>query len=225
MEDKHNQSTDSKRQDFLFRMYDQMFNDINRHIHIIWQPITVLVGSSGLLAFGVKEIIPIDIAVTLIVILVGWLIANIYDSTYWYNRNLVIIANIERQFLRQSDLREIHYYFGEHRNKSSMLTHMRIQWLLGILIGAIILVYHVFTELLDIWPYFNDPPADFRLELILPYAAAIIVFIGLWVLRRNRIKSYANFIRNSPGIEIDVSAIEYGVGHPIEKKDKQNHQE
>jgi hypothetical protein len=37
------------------------------------------------------------------------------SRSYWYNRNLVIIANIERQFLGR---KEIHYYFGKHRKKS-----------------------------------------------------------------------------------------------------------
>ncbi len=145
VENNSEKTENPQRQEFLFRMYDQMFNDINRHINIIWQPITVLVGSSGLLTIGVKAIIPIDIAISLIIILVGWLIANIYDSAYWYNRNLVIIANIERQFLRREDLKQIHYYFGEHRKKNSMLTHMRIQWCLGIFIGLVIILYHFFT--------------------------------------------------------------------------------
>lgn len=213
---------DSKRQDFLLRMYDQMFNDINRHIHIIWQPITVLVGSAGLLAFGTKAIIPIDIAIALIILLVGWLIANIYDSAYWYNRNLVIIANIERQFLRQSDLKHIHNYFGEHRRKYTMLTHIRIQWWFGIIIGGIILLYHFFSEVLKVCPYFTTPVVDFRLELTLPYIMVLIVFILTFLVRSNRNKSYENFLNNSPGIEIDASGMIYGVGHPVEKVEKKD---
>jgi hypothetical protein len=62
----------------------------------------------------------------------AWLFANLYDASYWYNRNLVIIANIERQFPGHDNLKEIHYYFGKHRKKSAMITHLKIQYALGL---------------------------------------------------------------------------------------------
>jgi hypothetical protein len=220
MSEKNGSDDNSSRKEFLLRMYDQMFNDINRHISIIWQPITVLVGSFALLAAGMREIISIDIAVTFIILLVGWLIANIYDSAYWYNRNLVIIANIERQFLRKSDLRDIHYYFGKHRSKYSMLTHIRIQWYLGVFIGSLILLYHFLTQALETCPFILRPAIPFRLELLLPYVTGILIFFWLRHWRNHRIMSYAEFVKNSPGIEVDISGIDYGVGHPIDKGNK-----
>lgn len=217
---------ESERKQFLLHMYDQMFNDINRHISVIWQPITVLVGSFALMAAGTRDILSIDLAVALIVALVGWLIANVYDSAYWYNRNLVIIGNIERQFLKQTDLRHIHYYFGKHRRKQSIMTHIRIQWWLGLVIGGLVLLYHFFTEALKICPYISTPAIDFRLELTLPYIVAVVIFVGVFLLRKHRIKSYDEFVRNSPGIDVDTTGIDYGVGHPVdegtanEKKDE-----
>lgn len=209
---------DSKRQELLLRMYDQMFNDINRHINIVWQPITVLVSSAVLLAAGTRQIISIDIAEALIILLVGWMIATLYDSSYWYNRNLVIIANIERQFLRQSDLRHIHYYFGEHRAKQSMLTHIRIQWYLGLGVGALVVLHHFLSEVLKMCPYISSPATPFRWEVILPYVTAVGAFIWAWKVRKYRIASYEKFLKNSPGIEIDTAGIDYGVGHPIDDK-------
>jgi hypothetical protein len=50
----------------------------------------------------------------------------VYDASYWYDRNLGIIANIERQFLTKNNLNDIQYYFAEHRPTSKMLTHLRI---------------------------------------------------------------------------------------------------
>ena len=218
MNDEGQNNNETTRKELLLRMYDQMFNDINRHISVVWQPITVLVGSFALLAAGMRDIVSIDIAVTLIIILVGWLIANLYDSAYWYNRNLVIIANIERQFLRQTDLRHIHYYFGEHRSKQSIITHIRIQRSLGLFIGASVLLYHLFTEALKTCPLISSPALPFRLELILPYIAALVIFVWTLQLRRHRIRSYAEFIKNSPGIEVDTTGIDYGVGHPTDDK-------
>ena len=219
-------NNEAVRNEFLLHMYDQMFNDINRHISIVWQPITVLIGSFALMTAGIRDILSIDLAVALIIILVGWLIANLYDSAYWYNRNLVIIANIERQFLKQTDLRHIHYYFGKHRSKQSIMTHIRIQWWLGLFIGGLVLLYHFFTEALKICPFISSPATDFRLELTLPYIAAVVIFIWTLRLRKHRIKSYDEFIKNSPGIDVDTTGVDYGVGHPIaqgaenEKKDE-----
>ena len=226
MTNRNMNNNESARKEFLLHMYDQMFNDINRHISVVWQPITVLVGSIALIAAGIRDILSIDLAVAFIIVLVGWLIANLYDSAYWYNRNLVIIANIERQFLMQADLRHIHYYFGKHRSKQSIMTHIRIQWWLGLVIGGLILLYHFFTEVLKICPYISTLATNFRLELTLPYIAAVVIFILTFLLRKHRIKSYDEFIKNSPGIDIDTTGIDYGVGHPIdqstenEKKDE-----
>ena len=217
MNNNKTQNEESERKQFLIHMYDQMFNDINRHINVIWQPITVLIGSFALLAAGTRNILSIDLAISLIIILVGWLIANLYDSAYWYNRNLIIIGNIERQFLKQTDLKEIHYYFGQHRSKQSMMTHIRIQWWLGIFIGGLILLYHFFTEVLKICPYFTHPAANFRLELTLPYITAIVMFIFVYRFRKHRIKSYEYFIDNSPGIDVDTTGIKFGPGHPIDR--------
>lgn len=216
--DKNNK--ESARKEFLLHMYDQMFNDINRHISIVWQPITVLVGSIGLIAAGIRDVLSIDLAVAFIIILVGWLIANLYDSAYWYNRNLVIIANIERQFLKKSDLKHIHYYFGEHRSKQSIITHIRIQRWLGLFIGGLVLLYHFLTEVLKTCPCISSQATAFRWELLLPYITAVGIFIGTYLLRKNRMKSYEEFIKNSPGIDIDTSGIDYGVGHPIDRGTK-----
>ncbi len=106
-----------KRDEFLLHMYDQMFNDINTHILVVWQSVGVLVGAFAIFALTEKQIITLDIAAALIVLLAAWLIGHIYDASYWYNRNLVIIANIERQFLAAADLKEVHYYFGKHRKR------------------------------------------------------------------------------------------------------------
>lgn len=220
--DKNNK--ESARKEFLLHMYDQMFNDINRHISVVWQPITVLVGSIGLIAAGIRDVLSIDLAVAFIIILVGWLIANLYDSAYWYNRNLVIIANIERQFLKQTDLKDIHYYFGKHRSKQSIMTHIRIQWWLGLFIGGLVLLYHFLTEVLQTCPCISSPATDFRWELLLPYITAVGIFIWAFSLRKKRIKSYDEFIKNSPGIDIDTSGIYYGVGHPIDQGTKNKKQ-
>jgi hypothetical protein len=53
------------RQQLLLKMYDQMFNDINRHILVVWQSIGVLVGAITILVLVQKQVVPLDIAVSL----------------------------------------------------------------------------------------------------------------------------------------------------------------
>ncbi len=203
-----------KRNELLLKMYDQLFNDINTHIIVIWQSISVVIGAFAVFALVEKGIMPIDIASAIIVLLVSWLIAHLYDAAYWYNRNLIMIANIERQFLTTKDLREIHYYFGKHRPDNKMLTHLKIQFALGLGLGAIVLLYHFITRVI---PGFRFSISGFDPIRSLPYVILVISIIYLYFLRKNRKESYKEFLKNSPGIDINTKGIDYGVGHGYKK--------
>lgn len=198
------------RDQFLFRMYDQMFNDINTHILVVWQSTGVVVGAFALFAFVESGVIPIDFAVSLFVLLIAWLVSHLYDANYWYNRNLVIIANIERQFLQQSDLHDIHFYFGKHRKGRDWLMHLRIQWWFGALLSAVVLLYHYITEIEAVPPNWET----LSWENALPYVTALVVLWLLRRLRKHRHDSYDQFVKNSPGLEVDTSTMDFsGPGH------------
>jgi len=204
-----------KRDEFLIKVYEQMFNDIDRHHKILWQIIGVLVGSFAFIALAEKGLIPIDIAISVVVLLSLWVLAHVYDSNYWYNRNLVIISNIERQFLKKSDLTDIHYYFGEHRDKNAIQTSLKIQIYLAWGIISVFLAYHFFTRILPGFQL-SFEQSEFDLIRLLPYSTLIIFyFIFVKWIKEKREKNYLEFIKNSPGIEIDTTNIDYGDGHPI----------
>lgn len=207
-----------KRDEFLIKMYEQMFNDIDRHHKIVWQVIGVLIGSFAFIALAEKGIIPIDIAVSVVVLLSLWVIAQVYDSNYWYNRNLVIISNIERQFLEVSDLKDIQYYFGEHRDKNAIQTSLKIQIYMTWGIIAVFLIYHFFTRIYSgLFLKWESSTIDWI--RIIPYATAIVFYFVLvkWI-KKKREKNYIEFLTNSPGKTIDTSSISYGDGHPIIKQ-------
>lgn len=199
-----------------------MFNDIDTHILVVWQSVGVVVGAFAVFALVEKNIIPIDFACSLMIMLSAWLIAHLYDASYWYNRNLVIIANIERQFLGVADLKDIHYYFGKHRAKSAMLTHLKIQYWLGIGIALLFAFYHFATRVL---PGIHQPVRNFEFPRSLPYLFILLSFVLLWLLRNNRIESYEEFLRNSPGITVKTTGITYGVGHPAEPSEDEQEPE
>lgn len=207
---------DENRVELLLRMYDQMFNDINRHIIVVWQSVGMLVGAFAFLALAEKHLISIDLAVALILLVTGWLMAHLFDSAYWYNRNLVIIANIERQFLQQDDLKYIHYYFGKHRPRNKMIAHLRIQFALGVGTAVLLVLYHFVTRVV---PGFGSPWSTLDLQRSLPYLVAVVVAIYVLHVKRQCRKKYSEFLSNSPGIEVTTTGIKYGEGHGFNSKD------
>jgi hypothetical protein len=198
------------REELLLKMYDQLFNDINRHIMVVWQSVGVLVGAFAIFALVEKNVIPLDIASSIILLLCGWLMAHLFDAAYWYNRNLVIIANIERQFLNQKDLKEIHYYFGAHRPSNKMIEHLRLQLALGLGLGFIVLIYH-FSE--RVVPGFSAPMSNFEFLRCTPYILVLSSVIYLHRLKKKFKEKYQEFIDNSPGKTVDVAGVNFGVGH------------
>lgn len=199
-----------ERKEFLIKIYEQMFNDIDRHILVVWQSATALVAGLAVLALAEKGILPIDVGIALFVLLAGWLLSHLIDASYWYNRNLVIIANIERQFLAKEDLRRIHYYFGAHRPKNRMITHLRIQFVLGVGMATIVLLYHFWDR---VYPGIVASDSSFDLLRTFPYATAIAVAVFIcWLIRHSR-RSYEEFLKNSPGVDVDTIGIAYGEGH------------
>jgi hypothetical protein len=203
---------EKNRSEFLMVMYKELMNDINRHIVVIWQSVAVLFGAFAAFALVEKQIITLDVAATLIMILCVWVVAHVYDAGYWYNRNLVIIANIERQFLRQSDLRDIHYYFARHR-ASTLITHLKIQLCLALGVAVLVLSFHFMTIMLPI--YKSDKQWSFL--VFLPWAAAVVGLLVWWHSARKAKARYKTFVTNSPGKEMDDTGIIHGPGHTILK--------
>jgi hypothetical protein len=212
----------NKREELLLKMYDQMFNDINRHILVIWQSVGVLIGAFAIFSLTEKQIISLDIASSIILLLCAWLISHLYDAAYWYNRNLAIISNIEKQFLLESDLKEIHYYFGKHRPSNTMLTHLKIQYALAVGIGLIVLWYHFFNRVM---PGFNFPFDSFDFNRSLPYLVVLISLGFLIYLKKQRDTSYQEFINKSPGKEIKSNDIQHGTGHGFSQKSSEGESE
>lgn len=209
----------SDRRELLLRMYDQMFNDINRHIMVVWQSVGVLVGAFAIFALTEKQVISVDVASTLLILIAGWSLAHHLDASYWYNRNLAMIANIEKQFLVKDDLSEIHYYFGSHRPANKMITHLRIQVMLAFGIAAVVLTFHFFQRILPgIWGSW----ASFEFIRALPYLVGVALVVYLMRLRANRNRSYEEFISHSPGRDVDTSGVSYGEGHGFPRARK-NH--
>jgi len=176
------------RQEFLINMYNQLFNDINRHITLTWQAIGVIGGSAAILALIEKKIITIELAVTLIVFLCFWGMNILIDSAYWYRRNQVMIGNIEKQFLEQSDQRDICHYFGRHPG-FSFIGHLHIQFVLMVSILGTFLFFNA--------EHNPHPILNFQNSLTL---ALSIITAVMYDLNRRK---YIRFVETCPGKKIE----------------------
>src|SRR6266498_2106916 len=169
------------REEFLLKMYDQLMNDINRHLTVVWQPVAVVITTFAVLAVskevsGDKGLISLDYTAALVVLICTWAVAHVIDASYWYNRNLVIVANIERQFLESSDVKAIHYYFAAHRPKNKMISHLAIQVYLAFGVGLVVLAYHFLTRVRGACCSLSAPVAWDRST---PYIFAIVSLLYL----------------------------------------------
>jgi hypothetical protein len=185
------------RQEFLLHMYDQLWNNINRHIVASWQSVAAVIASLALLALFAKGTVSMDIAASIIAIAGFWLIANSLDSLEWFNRNQLIICNIEREFLTSEDTKNIHYYFKAHREPGQMLPHFLIQILLGSGIIIVALVFHIESRL-KVW--IHHPAGGWTGVLAwLPVAISVIALALVLLQRRHEVKSEQKLNESSPG--------------------------
>jgi hypothetical protein len=205
---------DEARNSLLLKMYDQMFGDINRHILVVWQAIGVVIGAFALFSLVGKRELSLDLAVAIQILLCGWMLAQLYDSAYWYNRNLVIIANIEREFLDATDLSRIHYYFGAHRKNNKMIMHLRIQRYLGVGIIILILTYHLHERVL---PGIHSRMDQFEFLRSLPYFALLFTLLTVNYVRNDRGAALTEFLSNSPGREVEHLGVTQGPGHAVQR--------
>lgn len=185
-----------RRDEFLLEMYKQVSNHLNRHILGNWQFIGVLAGAVGFLTLTDKGILSLDFASAIVIAICAWLIANTLDASNWFNRNINIISNIERQFLNRDDLKEIHPYFDSHRPSGSIISFFKIQLALGVAIAFLILLYHFYKKVLPNWLCF-DCTLDF--PKFLPYLTALVAFFWCRKLWKKYEEDDISFDTKTPG--------------------------
>lgn len=193
MTDPEKGSDKDYRKEFLLKMYEQTFNNINRHIMTSWQAITALISAFVFLSLTEKNIISLDWAAFLLLIVIVFLVAQLIDSSDWYNRNQAIIVNIERQFLIETDQKEIHDFFSKHR-PGNLIQDFQIKFYFAVALGYAIIVLHFSKRII---PMIMGKKIECA-ALILYFS---VLFIVPWMAMyyRRRVKKYLSDIANSPG--------------------------
>lgn len=187
---------DPRRDQFLLAMYREVWSNINRHITVVWQSSGVLAGAFALFALVDKGAFNVDIASALLVLIAAWLIAHTYDANAWFGRNLVIVANIERQFLRPSDEREIHCFFIRHREPGDVVEHLQVHRNMAVGVALIVLGYHIATR---IAPHIGTAWSVTEFQRGLPYVTALLCIVWVLQFRSTRRAKYLEFVTRSPG--------------------------
>jgi hypothetical protein len=183
------------RQEFLLRMYSELWGNISRHIIVVWQSVTAVLGGGALFALAGRGVLSIDLAATLFLVVVSWSLGHLMDASAWFNRNLHIASNIERIFLTRDDLERVHFYFAQPR-RGSMIEHFRLQRALGVTLMAIILVTHFFAR---VWPNVFRPGYRSEPLIGMPYVVAGGAIIALAFFGRRLRQRYAQLLKESPG--------------------------
>jgi hypothetical protein len=180
--------SDSDRSEFLFHVYDQAHANINRQFGLAWQSAGLVAAAVGVFAFTEQQNIASEIPTTLFIVVAASYAAHLIDANSWFNRNLLIIANVERTFLTAEDEHRIHPFFLEHR-KNKMLGHLRIQFTTIAVLISLVLWYHEHKH----------PLACVNFTWWVPYiVAGLAALLVLWVWIANRCH-YAKLRRRSPG--------------------------
>lgn len=180
--------------EFLISMYGQMFNNINRHILIIWQTLGVVVGAFALLGLTKSSLLPLDFSVSLIVLLCGWLFSHCEDASAWYNRNHAIICEIENQFLTNGELGRIKNLFGNPRQDNKMVRHFRLQKMLGLGIMITVIMYHLTVELV---PALKVGITTTSIPNWLPYLALVFSLYYPATIKKSADTKYQKLIANN----------------------------
>lgn len=187
------------RTEFLLEMYRQTSNHLNRHVLLLWQSVALLGGAYAAFAFQEKNVISIHLATAIALLLCGWFCANVFDAYAWFDRNLVIITNIERLFLEKQDASLVHFFFLDHREAEDLVQHFWIQLFLGTTIAVMVALVHFLKHVV---PSFKIPNGIFDPELAMPYAAlAISIGCCAWIWHRV-IKKARQLRAKSPGLTL-----------------------
>jgi hypothetical protein len=185
------------RLDFLLAMYKALWDNINRHVQVLWQSAAVLATAFGAALLLKKdggaaaEGSTTDIAAAVVIAAACWLFVHAVDAANWINRNLQIIGNVEAQFLGRADRAVIHPYIGFKR-PNKMLPHTKIQASLAVLVGMFAFIAHFVSRVVPTL----DADAAIDWARFLPTITVVVgASLDIWAYKSAR-SDFARFLED-----------------------------
>lgn len=189
------------RKDFLLAMYKELFNNIDRHISIVWQSIGVIVSMLGAFLLSEKYHIPSFLTIFIVIVMIGWTIARLIDAEHWYDRNIHIISNIEKIFLTDKDDDvNIHFYFKKNRTIKSRLESVVMQSYASTILWIISLLYFNWRIPKSIAE--NSIIFGAYIELFILLFCTGLMAIWLYFYRKQNVRAIEELRQNSPGLNM-----------------------
>lgn len=187
-----------ERAQLLLAMYRSTWDNVNRHILVVWQSIGALTAAFAASYLSGKATAGADIGTALVVVATAWAGANVIDASGWFNRNLYIIRNIERQLLAKNDGLVVHPFFLKPA-RTGMIEHLRIQLTLIAAVGALALLQHFLTRVLP----FLDLHAKIDFARWTPYVIVVAAVPVLGKLHKHVQSQFLELVRIAPGEDPD----------------------
>lgn len=91
-----------------------------------------------------------------------------------------------------------------------MISHLENQMFLAIGLAVVVLAYHFYDRVLA---GLGESMSSFDPARTIPYISAMLCSFYLLRVQGQRRKDYAEFLRESPGIPVDTTGVNYGPGH------------
>jgi hypothetical protein len=165
----------------------------------VWQCVGVVGGALAVVSLDKNEAFN-DYACGLVIFLCGWLAATTMDASNWFNRNLAIIRNLERLFLREVDNRLVHHFISlPHRHHGKFAEHFLIQLTLAIVVALFVLAYHFERRVRG---GLSAPWSTFEFPRAIPYVAAFSVAAALLYLGAKYRAKDRRLKDASPGFDV-----------------------
>jgi len=111
-----------KREHFLLHLYDELWRSIDRVEGGLWRFIGLYVSIIGIHWFASKGEIDKSLAAYLTILASFWGINIAINAGKWFERNRMMIINIEKQFLKIDDLGKIMPASYHKRNPRKLFT-------------------------------------------------------------------------------------------------------
>jgi len=187
------QTDKQAKREFLINIYNQAFNNINRHITIVWQSVSILVASFVSIVFTEKYEVSIYLSYMILSFYITWMMAHLYDSNHWYTRNIHIVTNIERYFLKKKDKKNLHFFFTKHLKPRHVADTFQIQ------------IY--FARAIWVVSYFYvNYKASLKADINFFFISTLLTFFCYFLVHLQRKKNEQNIkelIEKSPGKTIN----------------------
>lgn len=191
------------RREFMLHLYDKLWMDTEITIKMLWQTILIFFGALATLVLTKYQLstsnlfFPLNMTYTAMILAIMWMLGHIINSSYWFNRNLAMITNIEKQFLNKKDEKLIHYYFLSPR-PFKMLPYFKLQFIFILIVGILLILYHFFNFFLPLYKELNFCSLLVK-SVIFPYYIGIAGTIFLFLLHKAGENKYNEFNIKSPG--------------------------